>query len=321
MTLEQLRIFVAVAEREHVTNAARELNLTQSAASAAIAALEERYATRFFDRLGRRIVLTPVGREFLPKARAVLAQASIAEQILLDLTGLKGGSISVAASQTVGNYWLPKVVRRFCAAHPSIDVTVTLVNTETVATLVREGGANIGFVEGSTDQSVLTAESVGRDELLLITPADHEWTKSRSPSEINLQDSVWVMREVGSGTRAMLLSVLANLGISDIETGPVFPSNQAVLAAVESGAGVAVLSRFVVENSLMAGRVVAIDLPMPSRGFFMLRHPDRYVTAAEAEFARFAKTSSGLSEPRRPHDAQRVDFASPRAAASKTTAA
>ena len=75
MTLEQLRIFIAVAERQHVTEAARALNLTQSATSAAIAALEERHNVRLFDRVGRGIMLTDLGRSFLPEARAVVAGA------------------------------------------------------------------------------------------------------------------------------------------------------------------------------------------------------------------------------------------------------
>ena len=78
MTLEQLRIFVAVAEREHVTRAARDLHLTQSATSAAVTALEARYATKLFDRVGRGIMLTDVGRVFLAEARAVLARAVLA---------------------------------------------------------------------------------------------------------------------------------------------------------------------------------------------------------------------------------------------------
>src|SRR5580704_9498201 len=110
MTLEQLRIFVAVAEREHVTRGARDLNLTQSATSAAIAALEARYATQLFDRVGRRIALTEAGRLFLVEAKALLAQAAAAEMVLVDLAGLKRGTLTLAASQTVGNYWLPRIV-------------------------------------------------------------------------------------------------------------------------------------------------------------------------------------------------------------------
>ena len=82
MTLEQLRVFVAVAERLHVTKAARALNLAQSAASHAIAALEARYDTKLFNRVGRRIELTEAGQVFLIEARAVLARAEAAQLAL-----------------------------------------------------------------------------------------------------------------------------------------------------------------------------------------------------------------------------------------------
>jgi DNA-binding transcriptional LysR family regulator len=112
VTLEQLRIFVAVAELEHVTRASQSLNLTQSATSAAIAALESRYATKLFNRIGRRIELTDAGRVFLVEARAVLARAAAAETVLSDFAGLARGSLSLAASQTAGNYWLPPLIHR-----------------------------------------------------------------------------------------------------------------------------------------------------------------------------------------------------------------
>src|ERR1700693_3742462 len=100
MTLEQLRIFIAVAEKQHVTQAAGELNLTQSATSAAIAALETRYDIKLFDRICRGIVLTQTGRDFLIEARAVLARARAAAQVLNDLAGLKRGSWGIAARPT-----------------------------------------------------------------------------------------------------------------------------------------------------------------------------------------------------------------------------
>src|SRR3979490_1494741 len=106
MTLEQLAIFIGVPKKQHVTQAASELNLTQSATSAAIAALERRYGIKLFDRVGRGIVLTQIGRDFLNEARAVVARAKAAAQILDDLAGLKRGSLTLAASQTVANYWL-----------------------------------------------------------------------------------------------------------------------------------------------------------------------------------------------------------------------
>jgi DNA-binding transcriptional LysR family regulator len=136
MTLEQLRIFVAVAEREHVTRAAVDLNLTQSATSAAIAALEARYAIKLFNRIGRRIELTQAGRLFLVEARAVLARAATAEIVLDDIAGLKRGSLRLAASQTVGNYWLPPLMYRYRASYPGIALALTIGNTEKVADAV-----------------------------------------------------------------------------------------------------------------------------------------------------------------------------------------
>src|SRR6202000_312944 len=97
MTLEQLRIFVAVAERQHVTQAARALNLAQSAASHAIASLEERHDTKLFDRIGRRIELTGAGRAFLSEARTILSQVERAELALSEFGSLDRGTLTVQA--------------------------------------------------------------------------------------------------------------------------------------------------------------------------------------------------------------------------------
>jgi DNA-binding transcriptional LysR family regulator len=93
MTLEQLRIFVTVADRRHVTRAAAELGITQSAASAAIAALEARYGAKLFDRVGRGIHLTETGRLFLPQARSVLDSVAVARSVLEDRASEATGTV------------------------------------------------------------------------------------------------------------------------------------------------------------------------------------------------------------------------------------
>jgi DNA-binding transcriptional LysR family regulator len=104
VTLEQLRVFVAVAERQHVTRAAAVLNLAQSAVSAAIAALEARHGTTLFDRVGRGVELTEAGALFLVEARAVLARVEAAGLILSEQGNLKRGTLTVHASQTIAGY-------------------------------------------------------------------------------------------------------------------------------------------------------------------------------------------------------------------------
>src|SRR6202011_4908519 len=113
VTLEQLRVFVAVAERQHVTRAAAVLNLAQSAVSAAIAALESRYGEKLFHRVGRGVELTEAGALFLVEARAILARVEAAGQVLSELGNLKRGTLAVHASQTIAGYCLPRYLGAF----------------------------------------------------------------------------------------------------------------------------------------------------------------------------------------------------------------
>ncbi|MBN9599074.1 MAG: LysR family transcriptional regulator [Afipia sp.] len=288
MTLEQLRIFVAVAEQEHMTRAAGVLNLTQSATSAAIAALETRYAIKLFDRIGRRIKLTDAGRQFAVEARAVLARAAAAEAVLADLAGLTRGSLSLAASQTVGNYWLPPLIHQYHQRYPGIDIALKIGNTEQVATWVRDGLADVGFIEGETEEPGLVATGIAEDELALVVAASHPWAKLRTLTPAQLKTASWVVREQGSGTRHVFETVLAGFGIArgDIAITLELPSNESVRAAVVAGAGATIISRIVVATLLKAGTLVELKLQVPSRRFFLLRHKERYVTQAERELER-----------------------------------
>lgn len=293
MTLEQLRVFVAVAEREHVTRAAADLNLTQSATSAAVAALEARYATKLFNRIGRRIELTQAGRLFLVEARAVLARAAAAETVLAELAGLKRGSLALAASQTVGNYWLPPLMNRYHANFPGITLRLTIGNTETVAAAVREGIADLGFVEGPVVDPALSVTPVAEDELVLVVSAGLQPPKKRAISQADLKAMHWVARERGSATRALFEDALAKAGLrlSDLDVVLELPSNEAVIAAVEDGAGAAVLSKLVVAGLLESGSLVAIDFDLPKRQFFVLRHQERSITQAERELYKLIESS------------------------------
>ena len=287
MTLEQLRIFVAVAEREHVTRAAADLRLTQSATSAAVAALESRYDTKLFDRVGRRIELTEAGRLFLTEARAVLARVQAAEALLTDLAGLKRGALSLAASQTVGNYWLPPVMQRYRERHPGVALSLRIGNTEQVAHWVHETSADIGLIEGEIDDPTLSISQIAEDEMVLVVGRMHPWAGRASVLPSDLSETQWVLREPGSGTRSIFETWLAEAGIAadSLQIALEFPSNEAIRGAVEAGAGATVISRLVADAMLRIGSLVQIGLALPKRRFYALRHKERHITHAERAFA------------------------------------
>ncbi|MDA8048434.1 MAG: LysR family transcriptional regulator [Rhodospirillales bacterium] len=282
MTLEQLRIFVAVAEREHLTRAAQAINRTQSAVSAAVRALERQYATALFHRVGRGVVLTEAGRLFLGEARGVLARAEAAELALAELGGLKRGHLSLQASQTIASYWLPRRLVRFRRAFPEVTLAVRIGNTAEVARAVAEGTADLGLVEGAVENASLASETVAHDRLLLVVAPGHPWSGSGPLPPERLLESGWVLREPGSGTRSVFESALLAHGIPLAVLSPVLelPSNEAVRAAVEAGAGATAISERVVASALGTGRLARAGFTLPARDYTVLVHREHFPSRA-----------------------------------------
>ena len=291
MTLDQIRIFVAVAERQHVTQAAHALNMAQSAVSHAVNALEQRYDTELFDRVGRRIKLTEAGRALLIEARKILAQVENAELAIGDFGRLERGTLTVQASQTIASYWLPRHLVAFHRAYPRIKINLTIGNTAQVAKAIETGTAELGFVEGSVASDLLTRTPVARDQLVLVVGPDHPWAGRRKVVLEDLASGEWVLREPGSGTRSAFEHVLKRLGIDvrKLEVAMELPSNEAVRAAVEAGLGATVISASVVTSSLEAGLLHQVDFKLPDREFYILRHKHR----AYSRIAQALLSSSG----------------------------
>jgi DNA-binding transcriptional LysR family regulator len=276
MTLEQLTIFIAVAEREHLTQGAAAVGLTPSAASAAIKSLESFYNVPLFSRVGRRIELTREGRVVLDEARRTVAQARATATVLSELGGLRTGTLDLMASQTVSNYWLPPHLLRYARRYPGIAINFSVGNTTEVAEAVISGRAELGFIEGSIDEPALATTTIAEDRLVVVTG---------SPTA-TLTDVHWVMRERGSGTRAVFEAAMAHTGI-DPATLPValtLPTNESVLSAVLASDCAAALSEMVVAPFVTSGQLRVLAADLPPRQFTLLRHKERRLSAAAREF-------------------------------------
>lgn len=282
MTLDQLRVFVAVAEREHLSGGARAVHLSPSAATGAIQALEGRYGTKLFHRVGRRLELSDEGRAFLAEARAVLGAANAAETALQELSGLKRGRLAVAASQTLASHWLPPVLMRFAAAHAGIAVSMTEGNTASVAAAVLAGDAEMGFIEGQIDEAVLAVTPLIEDRLVIVAAPPHPLAQRRAVAAADLAASHWVMRESGSGTRAMFEAAMRAAGVrpDDFSVVMTLPTNEAVCAAVADSTCLTVVSELVARSHLQAGRLGRIAYALPPRRFALVRHKERFRTKA-----------------------------------------
>ncbi len=280
MTLDQLRVFVEVAERGHVTRAAAALHISQSAASAAIAALEDLYQIKLFDRVGRGIQLSEPGRIFLREARAVLERASRAQSVLHDLAGTPAGPIALAASQTIATYWLPRRLATFHRANPSVRLNVTIRNTHEVESAVADGEVTIGLVEGPTQHPAVIRTRLDHDQMVLVVATGQI---TATATRVDLRTLNWVIREPGSGTRRALEDLAAREGLTleDLNIFLELPGNEAVRAAVEAGVGATVISRHVVAAAIDAGRLTELRIDLPQREYALLSHRDRHATLAQ----------------------------------------
>ena len=282
MTLDQLRVFAAVAERSHVTRAAHALGMTQSATSAAIASLERLSGVKLFNRVGRGIELTEAGRRFLPEAKNVIERAAIARAILEQSAETESGTVSVGASQTIANHWLPRRLAAFREAYPAIRLDITIGNTQTVEDAVVSGDLDIGMVEGPTTHQILIRTIVDSDRPVLVTSPGMS-VPLLSTGRIDLASLPWIVREEGSGTRNALHQLCERMGVpfDMLRIRLVLPSNEAVREAVEAGAGAAVISEQVVAASVETGRLSVVPVDLPQRDFALLRHSQRVMTPAQ----------------------------------------
>jgi DNA-binding transcriptional LysR family regulator len=227
--------------------------------------------------VGRGVELTEAGALFLVEARAILARVEAAELVLSELGNLTRGTLAVHASQTIANYWLPRHLVAFRQKYPGIDIRLTISNTAQVAAAVREGAADLGFIEGVIEDPMLTKEQVARDQTVIVVGTKHAWSTIDRLEPERLIETDWVLREPGAGTRSTFEAALQGFGVSPgaLRVALELPSNEALRAAVEAGLGATVISASVAAPSLEAGLLHRVRFNLPERDFHVLRHVAR----------------------------------------------
>jgi DNA-binding transcriptional LysR family regulator len=286
MTLEQLRVFVAVAQMEHFTRAAERLKVSQSMVSTIIAALEAEYKVLMFDRSRRHVELTASGNVFLAEAEAILARVDLAQRRIEDLSELRVGRLAVAASQTVANYWLPAGLNAFNERFPGISIDLWAGNSSQVEARVQRAQVDIGILEQEPNDLTLSSETLSEDQLIAVVGRRHPWFDRKQVHYEEFTQSAWVMREHGSGTRALFETALAENGCrpESLDVRLVLRTGEAVVNAVSTGKSAAVISALVADSALSAGVLHRIEPFHITRNFVMVFLPGRPQTRATTEF-------------------------------------
>lgn len=266
--LASFEIFLAIARTGSLGGAAREFGLTQQAVSARLASMEAQIGVALAVRTTRGSQLTPAGVLVAERAARLI---DVAHEVDAGLGSLRAESrqrIRVVASQTVAEQLMPNWLVSLQAARPggtAPEVILTATNSERAIASVRDGTADLGFVENPGPPRGLGSCVVARDELVIVVPPDHKWARrSGAVSAAELAQTPMVTREPHSGIRDSLRAALQEALGADIQQAPPvleLSSAAAMRAAVLAGAGPAVMSRLAVADDLTIGRLRAVAIP------------------------------------------------------------
>ena len=278
-SLRQLEVFLHIAHLENITRAAKQLNMSQSAASSALSDLEKQFDVQLFDRIGKRLQLNDMGRTLRPKARALIEQAQALEQILSNQNSTL--SLNVGATLTIGNYLAVGVMAHFMKEDPKAKITLAVANTETIAKKISNFELDIGLIEGELRHPELKITPWIEDELVVFCAPQHPLNHGKALSDHDLSQANWILREPGSGTRQTFDRAMHGL-LPQMNILLELEHTEAIKRAVEANLGIACLSKVTLQEAFQRGDLIPLTVPQRNlhRRFYFIHHREKHVTRA-----------------------------------------
>jgi len=276
---------MAVYELGSTTKAGQELALSQSAVSTALKDIETQLNVLLFDRVGRRLNVNRAGQMLAVRAKSILNEVQEVEQLFSEQAVV----LHIAASTTIGNYLLPKIIASFIKNYPNIEITLHVHNSKRIIQGINDIEYDLGFIEGpaALNYPNLTHEAWKEDELILFGAASSKYFSSDSPSITQLQQAPLILRESGSGTRTIIeQQLLDHIQMNKIiEMG----HSEAIKQSVLYDLGIGCLSTHVVEDLIEQGKLTKLDVKGVniSRTLWQIRHKSKYISPALQNFISF----------------------------------
>ena len=263
ITIQQLEILVALVEAGSFTRAAAKLFLSQPSLTKQVQNLEDAAGARVVTRGATGATLTPEGQIIYDYARRIIRLREDAKERVLRLKEEESGHIYVSASTIPATYILPHLLGRLKEIHPVIEVHVRMHDSEETLQAVLNDQAEMGFIGKEPGNKKLISRRLWKDSLVLAAPASHPLARQRTVKPADLAKAPLILRERGSGTRALIEECLEKQLHTDLSHFNVvceMGSSEAVKEAVLAGLGVSILSFFAIKRELAQGLLSALPV-------------------------------------------------------------
>jgi DNA-binding transcriptional LysR family regulator len=286
-TIRQLEIFKEVAITGHVTNSSEALGISQSAISMALQELEANLKTKFFERRNKKLILNENGRLLLEKSSLLLKEFEELENSFLE-NGVSG-RLRIGASQTIGDYIMPHIIYAFMQKYPEAKCELIVANTKDIIEMIDNGELDIGFVEGFVHGQKLETKQWMDDELLVVA-SDKDMFKKDEYKLEEISSFKWILREKGSGTRAIFEEGLGE-GFERLNIFLTLGHNEAIKKIVEQSDSLTCLSRLAVQKELDSGALFEVKIKnfVFKRKLLRLLHKEKYQSKLLKSFMEFVE--------------------------------
>ncbi len=286
ITLRQIDIFLNVVETGHLTKVAKYMKLSQSAISMSIKELENILGHKLFDRINKKLILNETGRAFQKEIYPIFKKLRDIEYEFKN--SINKGIIRVGASTTIVDYLMPSIICKYMSNYPDVKITLKEGNSKEIATLIKRGEIDIGFIEGIINDPEVIKETIAVDELIVVS-ADKSLSKNYFIDGISTRR--WVLREEGSGTREVFLNYIKN-SAKDLNIFLELGHTESIKSILLNHQCLTCISKISVQKEIEEKKLIEVKVKnfKCERDFLMIYHKDKYHSELFEKFAYFAKS-------------------------------
>lgn len=267
-TLHQLKVFETVARHGSFTRAAEELFITQPTVSSQVKQLTKAVGLPLLEQIGKSLYLTDAGRELLTTCQDIFEKLENFEMKIADLKGTKQGKLRLAVI-TTAKYFIPRLLGSFCQNYPGIDVELKVINHREIKERMLNNEDDLYIISNPHKDMELKIQSFLDNPLVVVGKKDHYLANKKNIAIENLNDTLFIMREKGSGTREAIHQLFDQHNVSvkvKLELG----SNEAIKQAIAGGLGISILSEHCLISEGVSGELTVLDFqhfPIKRRWF------------------------------------------------------
>ncbi len=258
-TLHQLNVFGMVARHKSMTEAARQLHMTQPAVSIQIKQLQEAVDIPLVEVVGRKLYLTEAGEKLYEAYQTVDQELESFDAAISQLKGGLKGTLTISAASTA-KYFLPYLLGEFQKRYPQVDIALKVTNRNEVLRHLSQNEYDLAVLTQLPDDKSTTAIPFLDNPLVIGAPYDHQLSKEENITIDQLKGQPFIYREKGSGTRMMMEEYLNEKGISPNPTMEL-STNEAVKQAIRAGIGLSIISELSIANEVTLNQISVLDVP------------------------------------------------------------